>query len=409
MALNQKLSAALSIILSVLLLFNRIPCAVGHGEGGHEEGGTELDCSSYINTIDLPSGKIEYVSDATTISFRMSSTKNDGYLSLGFSENGMMDGSEVVVGDDEGVSLYSLIGHTARKIVDETKQAALSDESFLQDDNGSVLEFRKLLDDGTDNNKVIDGNGKNILIWSIGYTNNIFVGHGTNRGSIPLTLTPCSKGGKATELTYEEKNTKNLFLVHGIFAIVAFAVCMPIAIAAVTARSLFMKDGLWFKIHSFTMGLASAITIALFTMSVYSVNQKGSSHFHNAHGIIGLIITLALTIHVVFAVMRPSSHLSPKSAHDTDYDTTEEAGTIEKDENLEDEEKVEKTLLRIVWERVHRLLGLVIVIAGFYQIHSGLVIYKDLYATKDYIMIFWIVTGVLLSILAGVIFYSKKK
>ena len=120
-----------------------------------------------------------------------------------------------------------------------------------------------------------------------------------------------------------------LFLVHGIFAILAFAVFMPLGITAAAARGLLMKNGLWFKIHSYAMGLAFVFSIAILVLAVYAVNQKGSEHFHNTHEVIGLVTILLVMIQEVFAVVRPKlPHPEPSSEKETDFDLTSNASVV---------------------------------------------------------------------------------
>ncbi len=432
-----KQSTTLSaILISALLLFHHIPSAFSHSEENHNDDSTtvDVDCSSYTNTINLSNGgKIHYVSTNTTISLKLSSPStlaNGGYLALGFSDDGTMGGSEVVVGNDSGVSLYALSSRSGMRIVEDDRQQALLNSSFVRDgnDGNDVLEYKKLLNDGT-GNRVIDGaDAENIFIWAIGTNDNFFFGHGINRGHVTVTLSPCiessSGGGGGGGITIEKKNHKELFIMHGIFAILAFAVFMPIAITVAAARNLFSSKSddqdqnqdqhgsspsvLWFKIHTYTMGVAFVMSIVVLALAVYAVKQKGTEHFHNAHEIIGLVVIILTTVQVVFAVVRPAApHAQakikdPNTTVDTDFEINE------KKNDDDDSKDLEKTLVRSVWEKSHRLLALIIMVGALYQIHSGLVLYRDIYVTKDYVHIFWIVAAVLAVILASVVFYSQK-
>ena len=218
--------------------------------------------------------------------------------------------------NNDNVQLYSLTKGWV-EVVDSSKQT-LVESSFTQDENGSVLQFTQLLNDGV-YAPTINGNGRNMFIWSIGRNNNIQNGHsltGDYHGSIVLDLTPCvddgtDEGGNGG-FVVTTKNDRQLFALHGKLAIAAFAALMPLAVIIALLRkqlthTILCNKQAWIVIHTALNTIAYLITVGVFALSIVAMRQSGGEHFHNAHSIVGLIVFILVTVQVVLAFVRPSA------------------------------------------------------------------------------------------------------
>lgn len=373
----------------------------------------EVDCSTYTHSVQLSDGvELEYVSTNTTISVRMTSTTDDSFLSFGIANDasGMMKDSEAIIGTTpNNVILYDLVPEFATVMDDEERQKTLMNATFVQstDTTGSILEFSKLLDDGT-GNKVINGNGTNTFIWALGYAFKVEYGH-KRHGKVQIELAPCGTTDiiGPNVIVETAKDYKKILKVHGILAVVAFAVFMPIAAASAAANSLlqfeiFNKKA-WFVIHTSMNTLAYIFTVAVFFMGVYSVGDKTNNkgHFNFTHAIVGLVTFVLLTLQILFAILRPSlpKPLPPKSMEADGF-------TTERDNALS---AIDVSPKRKLWNIMHRAVALVIFGLGLFAIHTGLELYQKHYYGKSYKLIFWILWGVLSVLLLITVAAAKRR
>lgn len=370
--------------------------------------GATVDCSTYTKSVSLlDSLLLEFVSTDTAISVRLTSQK-EAYIGFGISATGKMAGAETVIGNlANEVKLYSLTDSSYTDI--PASRQTLQNATFTQSNGESILEFTKLFSDGTGNQE-IDGNGKNTFIFSVGYTDDFRFGHAKpNSGKVVLNLTPCGSETGPTDDDFEVSNfnSQQVFLIHGILAIIAFAFCMPLAVASAMGRNLLKFEicnkPAWFAIHYYMNVIAFILSIVLFALAVYSIGSEGGDHFEDTHELVGLITFILVTLQVGFAVFRPAApHPHPPQAVDDDENEFEEnvKATVEKEQ---------KTSLRSSWEILHRVTAIVILGCGLYQMVSGLEEYQDDYGKQSWALPFWIVAGIFWFVLGALVLVSKKR
>jgi len=232
-----------------------------------------------------------------------------------------MEGTEAIIGIPGDVSKYTLGSYFAKLVGDTERQATLRNTSFVQDEDGSVLEFTKLLKDissggGVANDRYnIDGFGLNKFIWAVGNDNRL--DYHAAFGSFPLELDPYDCEDDGVEIIPDRiQNYKLLFALHGIFAILAFGIFMPLAITASRARNLldfeFRKKKAWYVLHTSLNSLAYGLTCVLVLLVMVAYSKKGKDHFNGSkHEIVGLVTFLLMTVQVVAGVLRPDPYVTP--------------------------------------------------------------------------------------------------
>jgi len=394
---------------------------------------SEISCSSFITAVVHPKITIDYISTESTLSIRMS-TSEKGYIGFGISDDGKMLGSEAVIGRiPNDVAKYNM-GADSVAIMDEDNQT-LKNTSFVQDESGSVLQFTKLLIDG--NGKIIKGNNFNRFIWAVGGDNS-FIYH-IAKGVFQLKLSPCEDddgSGISTVIIEETKSYKFFFAVHGILAIVAFGLLMPIAIVASRVRNL-LKGKAWFLVHSWLNSLSYLLTCVLFGLVVYTYIKRGSKHFKNAHEIVGLIVFVLLTIQVVAGILRPNAppprivKVTIDTEANIDKEQMKEIGTSNTEAKINKEEGVNKNtkvtgfadnpstkkegerketqvaMRRIIWKKSHAFMGVTSFGCAIFQLHSGVSLYEDIYGSDGYVKYLWTLLGCIFSVLTTLMMYSK--
>ena len=91
------------------------------------------------------------------------------------------------------------------------------------------------------------------------------------------------------------KNTTRIFLVHMLFMIIGWQICVPLAILiARYGRSFFV----WFPYHRAIMIFGFLFVFVAFFLSVSGVALKGDSHFDNLHEKLGLAIFILMFVQI---------------------------------------------------------------------------------------------------------------
>jgi len=146
---------------------------------------------------------------------------------------------------------------------------------------------------------------------------------------------------------------QKLWIAHGVFATIAWAVCAPLAAMAAIFR--YTNKGtdkagpnrFWFKIHTILNTTCIVFTIIAVIIALVATDKTNSDHFDHPHNIVGLIIMIVVTIHALFAVFRPSTEI------------------------IGEESTNKNPKKRIVWEYSHRIFGILLLGASIFQLYTG--------------------------------------
>lgn len=266
----------------------------------------------------------------------------DGWVGIAFSEDGLMAGSDSVIGTtDTGVPQKyrllapSILTEMAIQLMPPEEQT-LTDATVEYIDGQTIMKFTKKLKEP---NHVEIGMGNNIMLGAYGITPTI--GYHTRKMTFFVDL---SSG------VTEEKSIPfmSAWLAHGIIAFIAWGVLVPTAVQSAIMRSLF-KGPTWFKLHQYINAIAMALTIAVFAIGVAVTGKEGAPHFENSHERMGLAMFLLVIIQAGDGAIRPPAP-APSSGE-------------------------EKTLSRKFWEIGHRIGGVALLACGFWQMDSGIKLY----------------------------------
>merc|ERR1719375_2896102 len=155
-----------------------------------------VDCSAQFCDADLTGGytmkyKINVPQDTSkkecagcTMSVEMS-YDGDAWISLGFSTNGQMIGSDAVIGiPGSGVSKYFMAGMATSQVTKMPEsQQTLTDSSVEFDGQQTVMKFTKIMDEPGEVPIVV---GDNSFLWAYGSSPTL--GYHANRASFALNL-----------------------------------------------------------------------------------------------------------------------------------------------------------------------------------------------------------------------------
>lgn len=333
-----------------------------------------------VNLADPRAGGLDTVTMVYTV-------PEESWVSIGFSSNGEMIGSDAVVGlpSSGAVLKYGLSSYvqTTGVLPLPEAQQTLIETSIVQDGGTGTtrLQFTKIMDEAGEVPIVL---GSNIFIGAIGMDNAFFY-HG-KRDSFGIELLVAtedadadadateSDAAPATAVIIETRN-RTLWKAHGWCAALAWGLFSPLAIGAALLRKWF-PDGLWLKIHQYLNWGVGLFTIAAFGLAVAAINSEtpaGSSgnHFSSSpfpHRFIGLVVFAIVAFQVASGQSRP--HTPAKGE--------------------------EKSVTRKSWEILHRVLGVALLALGWYQIQSGIQIYQRIFAdsaSRNLSALFWGIVG----------------
>jgi Eukaryotic cytochrome b561 len=311
--------------------------------------------------------------------------EGQGYVAAGFSPDGRMGGSLAVIGlPEEPLSAsnpgkYDLVTYGATL----SDQQTIFDAAIVQNDTHSVLTFSKFLKESGE--LELSATGRNYVLVAAGISNAL--GAHKYRASVAFTFQPCQEGQVASSsvapaaaavVSIDDK--QGLFKAHGVMAILAWGVLAPLAIANSMCRHWIPGQGLWFQLHRGLNMLVLLFTIVSFALVVKAINDTDgddASHFQTdsgaigKHPLIGLVVMILVVVQSIAGILRPHA---PKKG-----------------------EKV--PAIRVLWEYGHRLCGMALLAMGWYQCHSGLVLYAERFANdNDYTKAFWAVSGTIMVI-----------
>mmetsp|Transcript_4515 Transcript_4515/g.6764 ORF Transcript_4515/g.6764 Transcript_4515/m.6764 type:complete len:434 (+) Transcript_4515:33-1334(+) len=361
--------------------------------------------------------------DDGTVTFTVEVAKSNNWISFGTSQNGgMMYGSEVVIGRPalpEGAnnpSKYRLGTVMNVKVNGDRlteSQQTLIDPSITSQDGKTILQFTKLLSEPGE--IPIDADGKNVFVWAYGVDSSSRFSIHTNSGSTEVDFSlykgPDSTDNSSSDSTVTESvSYRGRWKVHGILAFTAWGVLVPTAISVSLLRNLYPSNFPWLRVHFALNGLACIIMIVVFAIALTSYDTTGRNHFDGTHEKIGLIIFVFVLFQVMGGVFRAHAPKPASAIADTVHDH-ENVVNEESDEEFTDEgEKVEKSLQRMIWEVMHKGMGVLLLVLGVYEVQSGIALYASRYSPETSVEIAyqaWIGAGL------GIVFllfaYSKLR
>lgn len=337
----------------------------------------------------------------------------DGYtwLGIGVSLKGKMVGSHAVIGQPEISEPKPL--YLGGKDIDSVKptQAAHSEDAKIAFADGkTVMDFTMSFSDWgvplDDDLMSISLKNPSTFIWAHGVNGDTELKHHGpyNKGSHTidnLMSLSHSREQSFNSMTLQEqsRSTKSAWLAHGIIAFLAWGIFAPMSVTTAIMRdgdvpafckglaSMISKK--WLYIHVGLNTLTYAFTIILFSVAVSNINRENDSHWEHAHSKMGLAMFLLISFQVLGGYFRPSSATLPSS----DTTETEENG----EEGISNEDGIEehrpmpmKSMLRQAWELFHNMFGIMLFLFGVWQMHAGLELYHQRYASSTLVAVFYI-------------------
>ncbi len=202
----------------------------------------------------------------------------------------------------------------------------------------------------------ISSSGANYFIYSIGSSSQSVAAF----SSFVLDFDPVL-GGQEGDSKLSSLSIR-VFVAHGFFGTVAFALCIPLAFSSAIFRNVFPTQ--WMVIHSFCNILGGGLGLFSFLLALIGKGAQGRNHFTDAHHITGLFLILLLMFQIQNALMRPGLKLNRiPSGLVNDYSRL--------------------AFMRTLWLRIHRVVGVSVLGLGLYQTCNGFNKFSNVYHTKN--------------------------
>jgi hypothetical protein len=215
---------------------------------------------------------------------------------------------------------------------------------------------------------------------------------------------------------------RRLWMLHGLCAAMAWAILVPLAVASSLLRHLLERNCLisWFPIHRFLNGTAIVLTVVAIGLAViaYGNDDDDDPHFvDEPHHFVGLLIGIGSVLQGLNGFLRPHlpqphSHAAPvvvlpaekeesssEVNDDSDNHHNPAPETVDNDNNAVDssphhhhhhhhpankkQQDTQRSTIRIMWEYLHRTLGVSLLVASWWQIQSGLDLFVDEFEDDD--------------------------
>jgi len=213
------------------------------------------------------------------------------WAAIGWSPDGKMQGSRVVVGDNADlVREFRIDSYDSSGVVAQPPSNGISDESMEISDGTLKLQFTASGIAGQDLNL----EGKDNLVIAYGSSNGI--AYHDNRGDVVVDW----QAGVSEE--GEASGSTKALMAHGVMMILVFLILMPTAVLASIGRKrlAFLHPEVWWFIHRRVQILAVLTAIVAMIIAIAS----RSTHFDTPHTKLGLVIVIASVCQPLFAICR---------------------------------------------------------------------------------------------------------
>jgi len=342
----------------------------------------------------------------------------EAWLGIGFSkEDGLMEGSRVLVGNPAlpeaaSVKLFHVNNRTLDGLQNLGQNIHFSGK-LIRNVKGTFLHFHT-----KQYHKLAFGGKTNQfhnLIWAVG--KDTTVGMHQQKGSFKLFTQGCpvpaalpsssSSSGSGASGTKSASSSsspppsssyyhdhKAAFAAHGFFAILTFAVVIPLAVTSALFREVIPKQWIYVHVISNTLGAFFAtISVACGVGGVIvrgydaaSMDATISSHMTNSHHWVGMVLFLVVIFQVFSGFRRPPVEVRS--------DPTQQLYGIDvpdaKDTCCFCLPSLETA--RDKWRAMHITTALIVIGMAFFQLQSGLKLFTTEYGgnTKAALTVLWV-------------------
>lgn len=224
------------------------------------------------------------------------------WVAFGWNADGKMVGAEAIVGKPadttDKVAQYHMVGKSDKNDVKKDAQQDLVSSSLVQSGGKTTLKFKRKLNTGDSEDKVLTADADTTCVYAYG-SSNTFACHAA-RGSIDINLA-----------TGEAKTSVSAMVVlHGASMTLAWGILAQWGVAMVrfhpSRKEAAPADGkvaTWFTLHRNLQAAAVGFALLGFVLAVVMVGT--GPHFRGLHEIVGLVVTILAVLQPIGGLLRP--------------------------------------------------------------------------------------------------------
>jgi putative Mn2+ efflux pump MntP len=384
----------LSALLALLALL-WLPCSLGQSSGLPR---LYSECSS----AEIKSGfsvslrnnlQLHYKRDRSSVRLILDYDDTDAWMAVGFSPDGLMVGSQAVIGlpIPSNVGWYEL-SEQRRMGIDRVAEAP-----WLTDASVGLHDGKMRLDFTIDTEQVsvpgLDINGLSTLLYAVGEAGQLT--YHRHRAGFAISLSHCGRDTQQQQ-QQQQQSERSHFQLHGALAGLAFAVALPIAMATAWFRQLVPSS--WIYIHVLANSLALFFALVAVVAALLGMSMRSSTrHMSHSHHWFGIILLLILVFQVVNGFRRPPLTVKrDQNLHDIPQEPTKLLGCIHIPLTTRDK-----------WFFIHRLTAITLLVLALLQMRTGIHLYSAQYEDGSDIRInlYYLYVIVWMAVLFGVRVY----
>ena len=232
---------------------------------------------------------LHWAVDGADIRILAEATAPDGYIAVGWSRDGLMDGSDAVIGWAGHAAAYRMEG---KSVVPASGALAvnLTDASTAVEEGRLLLRFTRPLAAGR---IALDPQTPAVHLWAVGSASQLSY-HGARRGAFSLAL---GSGSVAVEVTAIAKAK----VLHGVLMMLGWGVLLPAGV--LIARFLKWKGPVWLKLHIGLQTSGLALGLAGLALALAQFGPLGGSL--GGHGLMGLLVSALGLLQPLNGFLRP--------------------------------------------------------------------------------------------------------
>lgn len=225
---------------------------------------------------------------ALEVQYLAETSASDGWVAVGWSPDGLMVGSDAVVGWAGDAQAYQLNSKSTSG-VEVDASLTITDASCAVDDGALLLRFTRQLSTGR---IALDPTKAASHLWAVGGSAQL--SHHSARGAFSLALGDGAVSVQVTELAIKKT-------VHGVLMLLGWGVLLPAGV--LVARYLQWSGPLWFRLHLALQMTGLALGVAGLVLALSEFAPFGGSV--GGHSTLGLVVSALGLLQPLNGILRP--------------------------------------------------------------------------------------------------------
>jgi len=249
------------------------------------------------------------LASASTLRMLVTVDRAKGWVGVGFSPDGLMIGSDAVIGwldsasGAPSVDLYSLEQYGVsgvRRIPSALSSATLTAQTINGVGKYSLAFTRPLCVQNGTGERCVAADSQVAMVWALGDQPSLSY-HGAGRGSFALVLSGTSS---ASGLAIHSQQYRRL--AHGVCMLIGWGILLPSGAGVAVGLKDKLGAPLWFRVHMVMQMTGLVVAIVGFAIALLHFDAVAK---YGSHGFLGLAVMALGILQPINGFLRP--HKAP--------------------------------------------------------------------------------------------------